>query len=200
LRLNFLEKAFVNSPVRAMVQRRHTVRRFLRLGGSVAAGGKALEMGCGRGMGAEILLDCFGARRVHGFDLDPAMVRLARRRMASRGERARFWVGNATAIPVPDGVYDQVFDFGIIHHVIRWREAVREAFRTLRPGGRFYVEEYLRDFICHPVWRALLDHPQEDRFAGGDFVAALETAGFRRIGWEERFRTVGYFVAEKPGM
>jgi len=199
LRLNFLEKSFVNSPVRALVQRHHTARRFVRLGGPVAPGGVALETGCGRGLGAEIILDRFGARQVHGFDLDPHMVRLARRRMAPRGERARFWLGTATAIPIPDGVYDQVFDFGIIHHVIRWREAVREVFRVLKPGGRFCVEEYLRDFICHPVWRALLDHPREDRFTGADFIDALESTGFRLIRSEERFRTVGYFVAEKPG-
>lgn len=199
MRLNFLEKAFVNSPVRAVVQRCHTARRFVRLSGEVAAGGRALETGCGRGLGAEIILDHFGAGEVHGFDLDPGMVRLARRRMASRRDRAWFWVGTATAIPAPDAFYDQAFDFGIIHHVIRWREAVREVCRVLKPGGRFYVEEYLKDFICHPVWRTLLDHPQEDRFTAADFTAALEAAGFRLIGSEERFRTVGYFVAEKPG-
>jgi ubiquinone/menaquinone biosynthesis C-methylase UbiE len=199
LRLNFLEKAFVNSPVRAVVQRCHTARRFVRLSGEVAAGERALETGCGRGLGAEIILDRFGAGEVHGFDLDPGMVRLAKRRMASRGDRARFWVGTATAIPAPDAFYDQVFDFGIIHHVIRWREAVREVCRVLKPGGRFYVEEYLKDFICHPVWRTLLEHPQEDRFTAADFIAALEASGFRVIGSEERFRTVGYFVAEKPG-
>lgn len=198
MQLNFLEKAFVNSPIRAVIQRTDTVARLLNLGGVPPSGGRALEMGCGRGLGMEIILDRFGAAEVHGFDLDPSMVRLARRRLSRRGIRPRFWVGTATSIPCSDGKYDQVFDFGIIHHVIRWREALAEVFRVLKPGGRFYVEEYLRDFICHPVWRRLLDHPQSDRFTAQNFVAALETAGFRLVGSTERFRSVAWFVAEKP--
>lgn len=199
VRLNFLEKAFVNSPVRALAQRYDTAVRFRRLAGGIPPGGRALETGCGRGLGAEIILDVFGAERVHGFDLDPDMVRLARRRLDRRGDRARLWVGTAAAIPAPDGVFDLAFDFAIIHHVIPWRTAVREVFRVLAPGGLFFAEEYLRDFICHPVLRALLDHPRNDRFTGGDFIAELEAAGFRMVGAAERFRTVGWFVAEKPG-
>jgi ubiquinone/menaquinone biosynthesis C-methylase UbiE len=107
-------------------------------------------------------------------------------------------VGTATSIPCGDGKYDQVFDFGIIHHVIQWREALAEVFRVLKPGGRFCVEEYLRDFICHPVWRRLLDHPQSDRFTAQHFVEALEAAGFHLVGSTERFRSVAWFVAEKP--
>lgn len=198
LHLNFLEKAFVNSPIRALIQRTDTVARFLDLGGVPPFGGRALEMGCGRGLGMEIILDRFGAAEVHGFDLDPSMVRLARRRLSRRGIRTRFWVGTATSIPCGDGKYDQVFDFGIIHHVIRWREALAEVFRVLKPGGRFYVEEYLRDFICHPVWRLLLHHPQSDRFTARLFVEALEAAGFRLVGSVERFRFAAWFVAEKP--
>src|SRR5438093_5285940 len=82
--LNAVEKAMMNNPVRAAIQWRFEARRMLTMGGRMQDG-RALEVGCGRGIGTEIVLDRFGADRVDAFDLDPAMVERARRRLASRG-------------------------------------------------------------------------------------------------------------------
>jgi ubiquinone/menaquinone biosynthesis C-methylase UbiE len=196
--LNRVEKAMMNNPIRAAVQRRIEGALLERLGGPLP-GPRVLEIGCGRGVGVEVLLDRFGAERVDGFDLDPEMVELARRRLVDRGARARLWVGDAGAIDAPDATYDAVFDFGIIHHIPDWRSAVREVHRVLRPGGRFYAEEVLDRFIAHLLWRRLLDHPAEDRFDQAKFADALRGAGFEvratrgAIGW------FGWFVAEKAG-
>ena len=51
------------------------------------------------------------------------------------------------AIHAADDTYDAVFDFGIIHHIPRWREALDEVARVLKPGGRFFFEEVLRDAL-----------------------------------------------------
>ena len=84
--LNAVEKALMNNPVRAAIQRRFEAKRLLELGGPVA-GGRALEVGCGRGVGVEIILDLFGAGSVDAFDLDPDMVAQARARHARREAR-----------------------------------------------------------------------------------------------------------------
>jgi ubiquinone/menaquinone biosynthesis C-methylase UbiE len=136
----------MNNPIRAALQRRIEAGRLLRLGGPVR--GVALEIGCGQGVGAEIVLDVFGAERVDAFDLDPRMIARAQSRLANRGQRARFWVGDVTRTPMPDETYDAVFDFGIIHHVPEWPHAVAEVARVLKTGGRFYAEEVLRAVIC----------------------------------------------------
>src|SRR5580692_8107108 len=128
--LNAVEKALMNNPVRAELQRRFEATRLLKLGGPVA-GGRALEVGCGRGVGVEIILDVFGAGSVDAFDLDPDMVARARARHASRGSRVRLWVGDAEQIQAEDATYDAVFDFAIIHHVPAWRNALREVARVL---------------------------------------------------------------------
>ncbi len=178
--LNTLEFALVNNPLRAAVQRHFEARRLLEMGGPVPGGGRALEIGCGRGIGACLIVERFGANTVDGFDRDPRMVARARERLRPLGSRARLWVGDATAIPVAPETYDAVFDFGVIHHIPRWRLALREVSRVLKPGGRLYAEEMLERFICHPFVRRLLTHPQEDRFDADTFEAAIEEAGLTR--------------------
>lgn len=195
--LNSLEFALMNNPVRALVQRHVEARQLLSMAGPMA-GGLALEIGCGRGVGLEVILDAFGADAVDAFDLDARMVARARRRVGRRGARARIWVGDATAIAADDARYDAVFDFGIVHHVPDWRAAVREIHRVLKPGGRLYAEEVLRRFITHPVARATLRHPQVDRFDDGDFRGALAATGFTDIQSTAVGRVFCWFVAVRP--
>ena len=197
--LNRLEFALMNNPVRAALQRHFESRRLLRMGGPMH-GGRALEIGCGRGVGTGLILDVFGADIVDAFDLDPRMVALARERLRPRAPRVRLWVADATSIPVPGATYDAVFDFGIIHHIPEWRLALGEVGRVLKPGGRFYAEEVLSGFIGHPIVRRLLNHPRADRFDGADFGAALHDAGLAMEATEEMWGAVAWFAARKhPG-
>ncbi len=186
----------MNNAVRAAVQRHFEARRLLAMGGP-ARGQRCLEMGCGRGVGTELVLDVFGAERVDAFDLDGDMVSLAKQRLAPRGSRVRLWTGSVTEIPSPSSTYDAAFDFGIIHHVPDWRAALREVHRVLRPGGRFYAEEVLASFIHHPLWRRLLDHPMHDRFDRAAFCRGLEEAGFRIVATSELWGDFAWFVADK---
>jgi ubiquinone/menaquinone biosynthesis C-methylase UbiE len=195
--LNRVETALMNNPIRAAIQRRFEATRLLGMGGPVRDGA-ALEMGCGRGVGAQLILEVFGAHTVDAFDLDPRMVGLARQRLVSYGPRARFWIGDATRIAAPDASYDAVFDFGIIHHIPCWRPALAEVQRVLKPGGRFYAEEVLGRFIRSPLVRRLLEHPQSDRFDGEAFCQALSEANLELRATAELWRSFAWFVAEKP--
>lgn len=195
--INRVEYTLMNNPVRAAIQRGFEARRLLRMGGAIH-NGAALEVGCGRGVGTELILDRFGAATVDAFDLDPTMVARARKRLVQRGTHARFWVGDVTAIAAPDSTYDAVFDFGIIHHVPNWRAALTEIRRVLKPGARFYAEEMLRRFVVHPLTRTFLEHPQHDRFAFEDFLQALHEIALTPIASEHWGETVGWFVAERP--
>lgn len=194
--LNRIEKALMNNPVRAAMQRHVEVRVFKQLGGTLR-GGKVLEVGCGRGVGTRLILDKLGAEHVDAFDLDPEMVRLARRRLARHAHRVRLWVGDITAIQADDETYDAAFDFGIVHHVPNWRSALVEIHRVLKPNGRFFAEEVLREFILNPVVRRILDHPLEDRFTHEQFLQALADTGFHVVGERRLGRTIGWYVADK---
>jgi len=177
VKLNRVETALMNNPIRAFVQRRYEAPLFERLGARLA-GQRVLEVGCGRGVGTEILLERFGSREVYAFDLDPDMVAKARRRLARFGaDRVRVGVGDVTAIDAPDASFDAVVDFGIIHHVPSWRRAVAEVSRVLRPGGVFAFEEVTRQALERWFYRRFLDHPTADRFTGEEFVRELERQG-----------------------
>lgn len=191
--LNRLERIVVNNPVRVFVQR-HAAQRLLQKGGSVA-GGRVLEIGCGSGQGMRVIRDVFAPATIDGFDLDPEMVALAQH---TAGEFARrIWQGDAAAIDAEDATYDAVFDFGIIHHVPDWQEAVAEVHRVLRPGGRFFVEEVLDRFILHPIVRRVFEHPMENRFGHEQFAEHLERAGFEVTSTKTWHGYFGWYTARK---
>ena len=98
-------------------------------------GARVVEIGCGRGVGTQLLLERLGAVHVTALDLDPAMLIRARRRLARFGPRVDLRPGDAAALPMGDASVDVVVDFAVIHHIPAWRDAVAEAVRVLRPGS-----------------------------------------------------------------
>lgn len=180
--MNRIETWVVNNPARTLLQRNVEARRLLRMGGRVD-GGTALELGCGRGEGARIILERFGAARVVGIDLDPAQIERARRRLGARyDDRVDLRLGDAARLDFPDGSFDAVFDFGILHHVPEWRQALCEVRRVLAPGGRFYFEEVLRGFLDTRASRLLFRHPEEGHFTAEELIDACRSAGLDMIG------------------
>jgi hypothetical protein len=69
----------MNNPVRAAHQHHREAAWIRRLAAGALTGQHVLEVGCGRGVGAEIILDRLGAAAGIAFDLDESMVELARR-------------------------------------------------------------------------------------------------------------------------
>ncbi len=161
--MNRVETPLVNSPPRRWLQRWYETPTLLRFGGHLPPGGRAVEIGCGSGYGLQLLLTRFGADRVDGVDLDPAVVARARHRLAGSGDRARVAEGSATdlraALGAADDAYDAVVDFAINHHIPDWRAAVAEVARVLAPGDRFYFDEVTRHALDRPSYRRLFDHP-----------------------------------------
>jgi ubiquinone/menaquinone biosynthesis C-methylase UbiE len=190
--MNWAEKAVLNNPVRRALQRHYEAPLLHRLGADLV-GAEVLEIGCGEGAGARVLLESFGAAAVRGFDLDPAQITRARRRLRGLEDRAQVELGDATALPVGDASQDAVVDFGIVHHVPDWRSAVAEVARVLKPGGQFVFEEVTSHALARPSYRLLFEHPTEDRFSGAEFVQELERQGLH-VGGRHTQRFFGDFV------
>lgn len=202
MRLNRVEKALMNNPVRAFLQKHYEADLLERLGGRTEQE-RVLEIGCGRGVGTEIIFERFGAREVHAFDIDSDMVERARARLSGFApDRLRLFVGDAAAIEAEDSSFDAVFDFGIIHHVPEWKSAVSEVARVLRPGGRFFFEEVTTHALNRWSYRTFLEHPAKDRFSREQFMAELEKQGIRTgSNFVERFFgdfVIGVGLREEP--
>ena len=98
--------------------------------------GHVLEIGGGSGAMAEQLLLGHPDLRLTVTDFDPEMVRAARDRLSRFGDRVTLEEADATKLQFDDGTFDAVVSFIMLHHVVRWEQAFREALRVTRPGGR----------------------------------------------------------------
>lgn len=89
-------------------------------------------------------------------DLTEAMLGEGARRAEERGVDGIDWIcGDAMKLPFPDRSFDSyTIAFGI-RNVTRVEEALSEAYRVLRPGGRFLCLEFSR--VPVPGLRALYD-------------------------------------------
>jgi ubiquinone/menaquinone biosynthesis C-methylase UbiE len=103
-----------------------------------------LEAACGPGIIARHLAPL--VREVHGVDLTPAMVDVARREAAAAGaQNASFTVGDATALDMADGSLDGAIARFTIHHVPVPQRLVSELARVVRPGGHVVLADHLGD-------------------------------------------------------
>jgi len=145
----------------------------------------------GSGGGIDVLLS---ARRVgptgfaYGLDMTDEMLALAERNKAEAGAtNVTFLKGHIEEIPLPDATVDVVISNCVINLSADKDAVLREAFRVLRPGGRFAVADVV-------VEGDIPDAVREDMeayvgcVAGalevGDYTQRLEAAGFTNVGIE----------------
>ena len=180
------------NPFSLALQRYWTAPQLESMGGRVE-GGRALDLGCGRGWSTKIVDGRFGPSEIHAFDLRPDAIRRAKRRLEGGKVPAvrRVYVGDATSIDEPDESFDAVFEFFVIHNIPRWRDAVGEVARVLKPGGRFYFGEHTREALEKPLNRLLFENPEEGFFTPEEWAGVLETHGLD-VGDRCRVRVRGH--------
>jgi ubiquinone/menaquinone biosynthesis C-methylase UbiE len=115
------------------------------------AGGRVLEVGCGRGVAMPALARLLGPARLAGLDLDAGLLDEARARANAAGIAVELVPGDVRRMPFPDGSFDLVVDFGTCYHMARVAQALAEIARVLAPGGLFVHETPLSQLFAHPL-------------------------------------------------
>jgi arsenite methyltransferase len=152
-------------------------------------GETVLDLGSGGGI--DVLLS---ARRVgpggkaYGLDMTDEMLALARDNQRKAGAtNVEFLKGEIEAIPLPDNSVDVIISNCVVNLSADKDRVLREAFRVLRPGGRFAVsdvvtrgdvpEQVRKDML---LWVGCIAGALDE----SDYRAKLAAAGFEAIGVE----------------
>jgi len=121
--------------------------------GAPVAGRDLLEVGCGRGGGADYLSRQLDPRRIVAVDLSSRAVALCRQRFAH--PRLSFEVGDAERLPFAAASFDVVLNVESSHCYGRLDAFLSEVRRVLRPDGHFlYADFRPRDEV--DGWRRAL--------------------------------------------
>jgi SAM-dependent methyltransferase len=145
----------------------------------------------GSGGGIDVLLS---AKRVgpsgkaYGLDMTDEMLALAREnKRRSSLENVEFLKGEIENIPLPDNSVDVIISNCVVNLSADKDRVMREAFRVLKPGGRFAVSDVVvRGDVPEAVrksvelWVGCIAGALEET----EYVSKLEAAGFTEIGVE----------------
>jgi ubiquinone/menaquinone biosynthesis C-methylase UbiE len=139
MKMQTWEKRFVNGhrhSSRVANQAEHRLRPL-----HLRAGQRLLDVGSGNGAAAIHLAQTYELDTT-GIDIDPDQIHAAAE--AANGlTDIRFVVGDATALPFPDGELDLVYSNKTTHHIADWPGAIREMSRVLKPGGHLVYSDFV---------------------------------------------------------
>lgn len=153
---------------------------------ALAPGETVLDLGSGGGI--DVLLS---ARRVgpagfaYGLDMTDEMLALAEENRRKAGaENVAFLKGEIESIPLPDAAVDVIISNCVINLAADKGQVLREAFRVLRPGGRFAVSDVVAQGELPTDLRADMEAWV------GCVAGALEEQEYRRLLSEAGFGDV----------
>lgn len=146
---------------------------------------RLLDVGCGTGRTLHQLAIAHPDMRLHGTDMSPAYIKMARKRLEHVQELS-LAVDNAEALPWADETFDVATSTYMFHELPRnaRRNAVREMLRVVRPGGLVVIEDSAQLSESPELATVLQGFPQDFHepfyadYLEDDLGALLDEVGF----------------------
>ena len=162
----------------------------------LSPGETVLDLGSGGGL--DVLLS---ARRVapgghaYGVDMTDEMLDVANRNKARAGvENATFLKGAIEQVPLPDASVDVVISNCVINLAEDKGEVIREAFRVLKPGGRFAVSDMVELRDLPPQVKQALDA------WAGCVAGTIPIEQYRRLMVDAGFESVDFEITNEQSV
>jgi len=149
-------------------------------------GETVLDLGSGGGIDVLLSAKRVGATgKAYGLDMTDEMLNLANDNKRRSGvENVEFLKGEIEHIPLPDGSVDVVISNCVINLSADKDAVLREAFRVLKPGGRFAVSDVVtRGEVPREIrqsvlaWVGCVAGAMEEN----EYSSKLSSAGFEQI-------------------
>ena len=146
-------------------------------------GDVVLDLGSGGGIDVFLSARRVGpSGKVYGLDMTDEMLELARENQPHAGvDNVEFLKGDIQSIPLPDASVDVVISNCVINLAPDKRQVLAEAFRVLKPGGRFAVSDVVVRGAVSPEVR------RDMELWVGCIAGALEETDYA-----EKLRAVGF--------
>ena len=145
-----------------------------------------LDLGSGGGIDVLLSAGRVGPTgKVYGLDMTDGMLELARENQRKQGvKNVEFLKGEIENIPLPDNSVDVIISNCVINLSADKDKVLREAFRVLKPGGRFAVSDVVTHGAVSPeirrnilLWVGCVAGAFEDT----EYRDKLAAAGFEQV-------------------
>lgn len=158
----------------------------------IGPGSRVIDVGCGAGRhsfeayrrGADVI--AFDQNAEELADVDTMLQAMGQAGEAPESAKAQVVVGDALALPYPDGSFDSVIASEILEHIPDDVTAIAELSRVLKPGGTLAVTvpRWLPERIC---WLLSDDYHANEGghiriYRADELRAKLESTGLRFSG------------------
>ncbi|HIY82435.1 MAG TPA: class I SAM-dependent methyltransferase [Candidatus Rubneribacter avistercoris] len=155
----------------------------------VPCGGELLDVGCGTGALARLVLKQDPTCRVTGLDLAPNMVAQARANLEGFADRVRLVEGDSDRLPFREESFDAAWCNDSFHHYPDPERVAFEVWRVLRPGGLFAMGDVALPAPARVIMNAAMPFSNEGDvriYARGELERILgrwfSSVVWRRVG------------------
>lgn len=139
-----------------------------------------LDLACGTGELAKLILAKNPQQQITGIDLSKDMLEVAKKKLKAY-PNISLYNTSAASLPIADKSFDIVVCANAFHFFEFPQQVLAEIKRVLKPGGKVIIVDWCRDYILMKiidVWLKITDPAHQKCYSAAEFNQILETAGF----------------------